>query len=479
MTTGRTNGDTSRNGMGLLAFVLIALIAGALLATLLPSPAQAQVNSNRYGAIVVDAVNGEVLFEAHADRVLHPASMTKMMTLYMTFQALEAGRLRLDQSLSVSRHADSQPPSHLALPAGSTIRVEDAIYALVTRSANDVAVVLAEGIGGTESQFAEMMTAEARRLGMSRTVFRNASGLPDNAQVSTARDIAILGQALLRDFPQYYHYFGTERWTYHGTTYRNHNRLLESYPGMDGFKTGYIRASGYNLAASAVNGQLRLIAVMFGGESSAERNDHVADLLDRAFASDRGRYLIAHGSVPFYPPLPGRRPAEMPLMLASANAPVTSSGVIGVTGAVASGAPFPRSMETVPYPARPPAQRRTDTPAIVLVDTAPLDALFDEVAQGDGGPEAGLEGDAFSGVWAIQVGAFRDSEEGLNALRAALGRAPHFLTGAEPEILEVATAEGPLYRARFDGLDGISALSACTELTAAGGDCVTIAPLGH
>src|SRR5690554_5416612 len=261
------------------ASVLWLVSAIMLAPALAGSPAQAQVGSDRYAALVIEANSGEVLFSRNANRQLHPASLTKMMTLYMAFRAVERGELHMDQLLTVSAAADAMPASHLNLPAGDTIRVEDAILSLVTRSANDMAVVLAEAMGGTESGFARRMTEQARALGMSRTVFRNASGLPDSAQVSTAHDMGILARALLRDFPQYYHYFGTRSWRYRGTSYTNHNRLLHTYDGADGFKTGYIRASGFNLVASATRGNVRLIAVMFGGSTSEERNRHVASIL--------------------------------------------------------------------------------------------------------------------------------------------------------------------------------------------------------
>lgn len=218
-----------------------------------------------YATIVVDAKTGAVLSEQNADQANYPASLTKMMTLYLVFDALERHQLTLKQPIAVSRHAATQAPSRLGLTAGQTITVEQAILALVTKSANDAAVAIGEELGGTESRFAEMMTRRARRLGMSSTTFRNASGLPNPSQVTTARDIATLGRALWRDFPQYYPYFSRDRFTYRGRVIANHNVLLRTYPGADGIKTGYIRASGYNLAASAVRNGRRIVAVVLGG----------------------------------------------------------------------------------------------------------------------------------------------------------------------------------------------------------------------
>ena len=206
-----------------------------------------------------------------------------MMTLYMVFDALEHGTWSLNRKLPVSAAAAAQPPSKLGLRRGQTIKTEDAILALVTKSANDVAVVLAEALGGTESNFAKLMTAQARRLGMSRTTFRNASGLPDTGQVTTARDMALLAMALIRDFPQHYSYFSTRSFAFNGARHGNHNRLLGNYSGADGIKTGYIRASGYNLVASARRGGRRVIGVLLGGQTAAQRNRKMASLLDVGF----------------------------------------------------------------------------------------------------------------------------------------------------------------------------------------------------
>lgn len=237
-----------------------------------------------YASIVIDTQSGAVLHETNADTQNYPASLVKMMTLYLTFEALTRHRLQLDQRFEVSRRAVDMAPSRLGLRVGQRIRAEEAILALVTKSANDAAVVLAEALGGSEHKFAKMMNDKARELGLTRTTFRNASGLPDRGQVSTARDMATLGRALLRDFPQYYRVFSVTDFRYGDRTYHNHNRLLESYSGADGIKTGYTRASGFNLAASVKRGEHRLIAVVFGGETAKSRDQHMVELLDRAFA---------------------------------------------------------------------------------------------------------------------------------------------------------------------------------------------------
>ena len=241
--------------------------------------------SARYASIVVEAKTGRILHSVNAETKNYPASLTKIMTLFMTFEGLKNGTLRLKQKLPVSRVAEGRSPSKLGLRRGQTITVEDAIKALVTKSANDVATVLAEAMGGTERKFARLMTKRARALGMKDTTFKNASGLPNRGQLSTARDMAILARAVLYGHPKMYRHFSREKFTYKGRTYRSHNRLMSRYEGMDGIKTGYIRASGFNLVASARRSGKRVIAVVFGGKTSKSRDRHVASLLDKGFAS--------------------------------------------------------------------------------------------------------------------------------------------------------------------------------------------------
>jgi D-alanyl-D-alanine carboxypeptidase len=255
----------------------------AILAGITAAPAHAQIGSERYAAIVVDARTGNVLAAANADEQRHPASLTKMMTLYMVFEALQEGRLRLDSRVPISDEAASRPPSKLGVPAGQSISVEQAILALVTRSANDVAAALGERLGGSEHRFAQMMTLRARSIGMNRTVFRNASGLPDPDQVTTARDMATLGRRLIQDFPGRYHYFGVTHVEFGAIRIRNHNRMLQTYEGVDGIKTGYINASGFNIVTSATRGDRRIVGAVFGGSSWVERDTHMAALLDQGF----------------------------------------------------------------------------------------------------------------------------------------------------------------------------------------------------
>jgi D-alanyl-D-alanine carboxypeptidase len=255
------------------------LLAALFIAITLPGLAEA-----RYASIVVDADTGKVLYARNPDTRRYPASLTKIMTLYMLFSALEEKRVTMETRFKVSRRAAGQAPSKLGLKAGSTISVKDCILALVTKSANDAATVVAENLAGTEIAFARQMTQRARGLGMRKTQFRNASGLPNRRQLSTARDMALLGRAIRRDFPGYYRLFNTRSFSYGGRTYGNHNNLLGNYSGTDGIKTGYINASGFNLVASVERKGRRLIGVVFGGRTARSRDAHMVDLLDKSFA---------------------------------------------------------------------------------------------------------------------------------------------------------------------------------------------------
>ena len=235
-------------------------------------------------SLVVDADTGRVLYERNAGKTRYPASLTKMMTLYLTFDALKKGKLSLNKKLYVSKKAAAQPSTNISLKRGDRIRVKKAIESLVVRSANDSAIVLAEAIGKTEWNFSLMMTRKARELGMNHTVFRNPHGLPDNKQYTTAYDMARLAIALRRDFPRYYPYFSLQEMDYNGVNYTSHNKVLKNYPGADGLKTGYIRVSGFNLVTSAKRHGFNLVAVVLGGDSSKQRDEKMMDLLDRTFA---------------------------------------------------------------------------------------------------------------------------------------------------------------------------------------------------
>jgi D-alanyl-D-alanine carboxypeptidase len=241
----------------------------------------AQAGGNRHAAFVLDANTGAILHNAEADAPRHPASLTKMMTLYLAFETIQSGRLRMSDKLTISEHAAAAAPSKLDLDPGDQISVDDAIKAIVTKSANDIATALAERIGGSEGNFVRLMNARARELGMAGTHYENPSGLPNDEQITTARDMATLALHLQDDFPQYYPFFSTRVFNYSGKSYRNHNTMLNSFAGVDGIKTGYTRASGFNLVTSWHSGSRHLIGVVFGGDTAGERNAEMRRLLTR------------------------------------------------------------------------------------------------------------------------------------------------------------------------------------------------------
>lgn len=266
--------------------VCAVAIAIALLATIPDAKA-------KYASIVIDAKTGKVHHSVNADTRNYPASLTKMMTLYLLFEAVDSKKLSFNSRLSVSRRAANRPASRLGLKRGQSISVKDAVMALIIKSANDVATVTAEALAGDERRFALIMTAKARKLGMSRTTFRNASGLPHRGQMSTARDMATLARVIRNKFPHYYHLFKRTTFTFQGRTYRTHNKVLKTYPGAEGMKTGYIRASGYNLVTSVKRKNNRLIGVIFGGNTSRSRDRHMVKLLDRTFKKVEQPMLMA------------------------------------------------------------------------------------------------------------------------------------------------------------------------------------------
>lgn len=339
---------------------MLATLAIALSLTATPISA-----NSKYSAFVMDADTGQVYFARNADTRRFPASLTKMMTLYMAFDALETGKLTMDQPLPVSRRAAGQAPSKLGLKAGQTITLERAISALAVKSANDVATVVGEAIGGTEANFARLMTKRARAMGMKSTTFMNASGLPNSRQKSTARDMARLGKALLEDFPDYYSYFSTLTFKYGKRTYRSHNKLLRTYEGMDGIKTGYIRASGFNLVASAKRDGVRLIGVVFGGKTGQSRDAHMASILNRSWARARSNSTMAALPRP-KPGVSGKSPTQSvptpKLALASPSTDVRWGVQIGAFRG------FSRARSAAGFTAK----RLTGLPVTAAVEVTPL-----------------------------------------------------------------------------------------------------------
>ncbi|BCB60689.1 peptidase S11 [Halomonas sp. A020] len=439
-----------------------------LMMTLMGS-ANAQANP-RYAGIVVDLENGEVLYAENADEPRYPASLTKMMTLYLTFEALEEGRLSLDQPLPVSAQAAAMPATKLWLSAGSSIPVDTAIRALAVRSANDVAVVVAEALGGSEQRFANLMTVKARELGMNATTFRNASGLPDDQQRTTARDMLTLSVRVMQDFPQYYHYFGLQEFTYRGTRHTSHNRLVRDYPGADGLKTGFIRASGFNVATTAVHNGRRMVAVVMGGFSSSSRDTHMADLLDRSFmrASLRDqRTWLANTS--FSSEFMGFAGPAQPLRQSTPVRPSTQPMVANVSATSLS--PTPSATRTTPAQAVESqlidAAEADRTPPSASPD--PLQAFIErEQVLASASPE----GQAASASWGIQVGAFSQAAQAEQFARQAAQRLPTSVGGR----VAIDPLQGPttVFRARVVSLNESQARQACQALQAQGMDCMVV-----
>jgi D-alanyl-D-alanine carboxypeptidase len=313
-----------------------------------PAPAATFTGASNYAALVVDAKTGQTLYEKNADAVRFPASVTKVMTLYLVFEDLERGRIRLDTRLAMSPRCAAMAPSKLGLRAGQTIDVENGIKALVTKSANDVACAFGDNLEGSESAFADRMTRKARALGMTQTVYRNASGLPNSDHVTSARDLVTLGRAVQDRFPRYYGYFGTRVFAYGSRRMPNHNRLLGRVEGVDGIKTGYTNASGFNLLTSVKSRGRSIVAVVMGGRTGASRDNHMRELialtLPKAQPGSRTAPLVAEA-----PSAPRARPAVM----AALPAPLAPA-----SERVAIDAPVLRSSASRPLRAPPNASFR-------------------------------------------------------------------------------------------------------------------------
>jgi D-alanyl-D-alanine carboxypeptidase len=403
-------------------------LTAALAASLVAAPAT--VRAATYSSIVIEADSGNIVSQNNPDSLTYPASLTKMMTLYLTFEALEHKTLTLDQRLPVSAHAAGQEPTKLDLVAGTTVAVRDLILGLVTQSANDAAVVLAEGQGGgNEAVFAERMTRTARAMGMDSTTYHNASGLPNPFQRTTARDIATLARRLYLDFPREYAYFSTEEFTFNGVTYSNHNHLMSSFAGMDGIKTGFIRASGFNLAASAVRNNRRLIGIVMGGQSAHARDLKMASLLNAAFdgrPADDTQYAAAT-----------LRP-KLTLRLAQI-APKAGGNTLGrlAHGAV-------RTLAAI----SPIGRAEAATPKRVAT-----------------GPEN----------WSIQLAGYRQHTAAVRAGSAALARLP--AEHGKPVVVVAAKIrKAHLYHARIVNLTQSQALNACQTLRHDHRSCSVLGP---
>jgi len=388
--------------------------------------------------LIVDATSGRELAADHADDLRHPASLTKLMTIYLTFSALDSGRLSLGDGLPVSVNALNAPPTKMGMTPGGTVNVRDATMALVTRSANDAAVLLAEGLAGSEEAFARVMTQKARQLGMSSTVFRNASGLPNSEQVTTARDLAKLANALMRDYPHYYAIFSAQSYSYRGRVLTNHNRMLGNYDGADGLKTGYTNASGFNLVMSAVRDNRRLIGVVMGGTSAAQRDRTMAALMDRGFTLASAMQLSPWTSV--------RKPPSARYTAAQFDP--------GASFAEAYRPPAAPSKQVSPKYAGfvPPAPATPATPAAPAAFAAVPPAA----------PSVSSDMPAL-GSWVIQVGSFSEPQAAQAAPERATAALPD-ARSASAIVDEVQMANRVFHRARLINLSQNQAVEGCKRL---------------
>jgi D-alanyl-D-alanine carboxypeptidase len=423
-------------------FVCLKLVLLLSLGAVLTPINQAAAASAVKAAIIVDMNSGSVLYTQAPDALRSPASLTKIMTLYILFAYLRAGKVTYDTDLKVSAHAASQSPTKLGLKPGSTIKVVDAIKALVTKSANDAAATIAENLGGTEENFARMMTQTARNLGMKNTTFRNASGLPNDEQLTTARDMAILATHVMKDYPEYYGHFETRYFTYKGRKYRNHNRLLFGYKGTDGIKTGYTRASGFNLTASVKRGDKHLVGVVLGGRTGAQRDAAMRALFDQHWAKassgkSSASSLIASLMGSSSPPPPSRKPA---FALAAATPSMPLGGPQEEGDASGPGDSVPASLS----PNRP-------APRNAARSTQPM------------------------GQFHVQVGAYTSLSDAQNRLGMVRQRAPSVLDGHIPFVATFTKGSTEWYRARFAGFSKSDSQSACAALKRMSLDCIAMA----
>ena len=477
-----------------------------------PVAAGAVPSSPAFSAIVVDANSGRTLYSADENGLRHPASITKVMTLYLLFEKLESGAMTLQTPIPISQHAAAQEPSKLGLAPGDSISVDDAIKAVVTRSANDIAVAIAEAVGQSESNFADMMTRKAHELGMSNTLYRNASGLPNDEQVTTARDLTILGRSLEERFPRYFRYFSTAQFNFDGEIIGNHNHLLGRIDGVDGIKTGYTRASGFNLLTSVHRDGRSLLAVVMGGRSAAGRDrimanlisDHiaeastahtataVADASPVETAAPRDEQVVA-------PPARARQAfvAEAKFERVSAAARAANAAGEGDDGAGDEEAATPQPM--VQAPTLAPRAAQPTAADLGLLKSPPsakpsakiqarLAAASALVMPPLGRPEASADDEQRPGRasqqdedsdsqgprgWMIQIGAPDNLAKANALLSRARERNLSMLAAAKPVTEKVRKGDATLYRARFAGLDSASAEAACRSLKRTGFSCFT------
>ena len=423
----------------------------------------------QFSAITVDARTGSVLFGVNPDGLRHPASLTKMMTLYVLFQDLKAGRINRGTTFHVSARAASMAPSKLGLKPGTTITVDEAIKAIVTKSANDVAATIAENLGGTESNYAARMTRVAHSIGMSRSSFHNASGLPNPDQYTTARDMATLGLRLMRDFPQYYPYFRITAFSFHGRTIRTHNRLVEHFQGTDGIKTGYIAAAGYNLVTSTKRGDKRLVGVVLGATSSGARSAYMIRMLESKFAQAKAGQTVAA--------LAGSSKGVINPVVAESAATPSIDEKAQLADVAANAATDPSTDEDQ-ADATPTA---SVSPQVIEASLEPVDGKkkpigklpFAVVSTSD---DSNSLSDSIRQSWNIQIGAYPDKQQAQAKLTAIKGKAIASLEGKAAYTIAVQKDGAVVYRARFAGFDAATAKQACAKIVKLGEKCVAFSP---
>ena len=505
---------------------LLAILSVAVTITLVESVnAEAEAANSKYAGIVVDAKTGNVLYSENADRLQYPASLTKMMTLYMTFEALEQGRIRLDTPVPFSAHAAAQAPTKLGVRAGGTVTVEQGILGLVTLSANDAATALGEMLGGgSEDRFAQLMTAKAHALGMTRTTYRNANGLPNTAQMTTARDQARLGIALRQHFPQYYGYFSTRAFKFGTRTIRSHNRLVGSVRGVDGIKTGYTRAAGFNLVSSVQADGKSIVGVVLGGASTPARDAQMRNLIATYLpkASSRGgsSALIAQAAPAPAPkmietPAPVQPQKAQPQMAQSQKAKTITAAQPPVSAAaadlslphkgplpdaryqlaetevayaetaapksdnplVAPPMPAPTKVKTMTF--KQQASVAVPTPAPAYVPPEQGDTSIDSVTTASTSPAAASAASTSTTPisngptgWVVQVGVSPSRQMAMDLLESAKSKGGKALASAKPFAVAYGGGGDQVYRARFGGFDDQrDAVNACKALKKAGVKC--------
>ena len=406
----------------------------------------------RYAAIVIDADSGDVLHSVNANTRNYPASLTKMMTLYLLFEALDQGHVGLHQHMTVSQNATQARPSKLGLRRGERITIQDAIEALIAKSANDVAVVVAEELSGSVQAFAKAMTKRARKLGMRHTTFRNPHGLPNRGHLSSARDMAVLSRFLIKDFPHYYNYFATKNFKFRGRDYKNHNKLLEFYTGADGIKTGYTKAAGYNLAASAERNGNRVIAIVFGGKTAKFRDLHVRKLLDKGFAK---LFIEEEGSRDDYK---AKDNAAKTLLVEKQE-----SKKDALSKSKTSLSPFRNSWPEEFVKKFGPIQTSTPTRENRATDFAKMIA---PARTSIGKPR----------TWMIQIGAYVQIAAAVKQAIHAAEKLSALGNDYEVTIMTGKNNARSVYRARLSGLNKKGAIEACRQLKKHKFDCFPMSP---